>query len=266
MIKGMARLFIQIVKMRFRALIEYPGAFFAGIVAQWIGYGIEVFVLLMMVGRFGALMGWLPGEVVFGYAVWLLTYALGATLTFNLSRGFRQMGVSGELDEALIKPVPTLGYLIAANVNLGYISHVSLTLVVMGVAIARLGVAWGVWQWLWLTLLVLSGAVITGCLMLLFDLPALRLRGESPLGVFFWEGRRFSQYPLGIYPRPLQLVFSSLLPFGFVNYYPLLTLLGKTDGTPLWMASAAPLVALALLALTRYAFKRTIANYESAGT
>ena len=261
------RFFLKVVTLRFRAQIEYPGAYLTGIVAQWLSYGIEIFLIFVMVGRFGALGDWLPAEVVFQYAVWLLTYALGASFTFNLCMDFKRMGAEGLLDEALTRPVPTFAYLLATEYNLGYVSHVTLTLAVLVLSILRIGPHWTILEWVWLVVLILSGAAITGALMLLIDMPALRLRAQSPIHVFFWEGRQFSQYPISIYPRPLQLLFTSVLPFGFVGYYPLLTLLGKSDALfGRWMGYLSPLVAALLCALTAACWRRIVTRYESAGT
>lgn len=263
----MIKLFCRIVRLRFLALIEYPGSYVMGILAQWLSYGIEAALIVLTVSRFGALAGWSPDEVIFLYAVWLLTYALGASFTFNITRDLQNLSINGTLDESLIRPVPSMFFLIATNFNLGYVSHITLSLGVLVYAASRLSLHWSAPQWAWLCALVISGSVVTGCMMLLLNLPALRLRAKSPLSVFFSEGRRFAQYPLAIYPRPLQALFASALPFGFIGYYPLLGLLGKRDelfGRALTYLS--PVVAAILVALTVFCWNRAIRKYESAGT
>lgn len=261
------KVFGKIVKLRFLALIEYPGSYLAGIVAQWLAYGIEIFLLYLMISRFGTLAGWLPAEVVFLYAIWLLTYALGASFTFNIANSFAGMAVNGTLDEALIRPMPSMVYLLAANYNLGYISHVSLTTVVLGVSIWQMRVSWAIWQWAWLVVLIITGAVIQGCLMLLADMPALRTRGQSPTGMLFWEIRDFIQYPISIYPKTIQVVFTVILPYGFINFYPVQALLNKHDSVfgsvVIWLA---PVAAVILLGVTVLCWRAILRRYESAGT
>lgn len=261
------KVFAKIVKLRFLALIEYPGSYLAGIIAQWISYGIEVFLLYLMVSQFGALAGWLPMEVLFLYAIWLLTYALGASFTFNIANSFASMAVNGTLDEALVRPMPSMVYLLAANYNLGYISHVMLTTAVLSVSIWQMRVTWTLWQWAWLIVLLITGAVIQGSLMLLCDMPSLRMRGESPTGVFFWELRDFTKYPISIYPKSIQVVFTVILPFGFINFYPVQALLNKHDGVfgpvVIWLA---PVAAIILLCVTIFSWRAILNRYESAGT
>jgi ABC-2 type transport system permease protein len=85
--------------------------------------------------------------------------------------------------------------------------------------------------------------------------------------MFFWETRLFLQYPLNIYPKGLQFIFTTILPFGFVNFYPLQALLGKREGFFAggiqWLS---PLVALILLGITALCWQLITRKYESAGT
>jgi len=261
-------LFCKIVKYRFRALIEYPGAFFTGIIAQWLSYGIEMAMLFLIVWSFGALAGWVPDEVIFSYALWLLCYALAASFTFNLCRSFPQIAINGTLDEAFIRPMPPLAYLFATTYNLGYISHLIITIAALAFSITRLNLDWSVFQWFWLIILIITGAFIQGCMMLICDMPAIKTRSLSPAGTLYWDVNwLFIKYPISIYPRPLQLIFTSILPFGFIGFYPVQVLLGKQEGIlPQIMIWMSPVVAVILIFITAAFWRGITRRYESAGT
>jgi len=261
------RVFCSFVKYRFLAQIEYPGSYVLGIIAQWAVYGASVFMIYLMINSFGALGGWLPVEVIFLYAVWLMTYAMGAAFVFNICTNFSRMSVEGALDEAYVRPLSPFAYLISTNFNLGYISHVILTAGLLAFSIIQLGLSWSFLLWLWFVVVLLSGAVITACLMLICYMPAFRTRSRSPFEMFFSEGRYFNQYPLTIYPRPLQMIFTSILPFGFVSFYPIQVLLGKQDGIlPYITVWLAPLVAVTLAVAAMLCWRVISRGYESAGT
>ena len=38
-----------------------------------------------------------------------------------------------------------------------------------------------------------------------------------------------AQYPMGIFRRGIMLFFTFIIPYAFVNYYPLLFFLGRSD-------------------------------------
>jgi len=262
-------LFGKIVKYKFLAQIEYPGSYMAGITAQISAYGIEMVMVFLTIWRFGTLAGWLPAEVIFLYAVGLLSYAIGASFTFNFCRGMSEMAVGGTLDEALIRPVGTFSYLIATNYNVGYIAHITLTVIALAVSIFQLGIAqaWTFLYWLWFVVLIITGAVINGCMMLILEFPALRTRSRSPTGVFFWGFWGLKMYPITIFPRSIQFIFTVVLPYAFINFYPVQVLLGKRDGLfmpyTLWLS---PVVAAVLLGITALCWKAASRKYESAGT
>ena len=205
----------------------------------------------------------------FLYAAGLLSYAIGASFAFNVCMAMRDFAVSGTLDEALIRPVSTFPYLIATHYNLGYIAHIIITVIALAVSIAQLGIAstWTFLYWLWFVVLILAGAVINGCMMLLLEFPALRTRSRSPANILFWGFWGVKIYPITIFPRSIQLIFTVALPYAFINFYPMQVLLGKRDGLfmpyTLWLS---PVVAVVLLGLTALCWRIASGKYESAGT
>ena len=261
------RIFMIIVKYKFLARIEYPGSYAAAIVAQWLSYGTEMFMLFLMVWNFGALAGWLPAEIVFMYAAWLLSYALGASFTFNVNMAFRRMAIEGTMDEALVRPMPAFVYLVATHYNLGYISHITVCIAALGWSIMQLGLSWTVGHWVWLIVMIISGAVIHGCMMLLCGMPSMTTRSRSPTEMLYWEFWPFMRYPFTIFPRQLQFVFATVLPYAFISFYPVQVLLGIEDGlfarTAMWLS---PLVALLLIGVTAFCWIKISKFYESAGT
>jgi len=261
------RVFITIVKHIYRAKFEYPGSLMGGIIAQWLTFGTSMAMVFLMVWNFGSLAGWEPAEVVFINAIQLIAYAVGATFSFNLYRSFSEIAINGTLDEAYIRPMPPFLYLIATNYNIGYIAHFTISAVALGISISHLGLSWSVFQWIWLVVLIISGATITACLMLTTGMPAIRTRSRSPLTMFFWQGREFTQYPITIYPRAVVILFTTMLPFAFVNFYPVQVLLGKEDGImprlTMWLS---PLVAILLIGVTALCWRILSSKYESAGT
>ena len=261
------KILCQVIKFQFYAELEYPGAYLAGIIAQWILYGVQMFILVITIWNFGNLAGYYPEEVIFLFATWLLTYAIAATFTYNICRNFDQMVINGTMDEALVRPMPPFLYLLATNINVGYISHITLTTAVLGVSIWQLDIVWSVWQWLWLVVLLIAGSFITGCVMLIVNLPAMRTRSRSPFAALFWETRVFTQYPINIYPGVLQFVFTAVIPLAFINFYPAQVLFGRQDGlwpsVTMWLS---PVVAVLAVGITAFYWHRTSKFYESAGT
>jgi ABC-2 type transport system permease protein len=75
-------------------------------------------------------------------------------------------------------------------------------------------------------------------------------------------------YPLNIYPWILQLIFTFLIPIGFISYYPASEFLGKESGfhIPLSMALWTPVVGIVCFIISQFIFSIGMKKYESSGS
>jgi hypothetical protein len=82
--------------------------------------------------------------------------------------------------------------------------------------------------------LLMSGiAVFAG----IFLLAAWSIQGIEAANIFTYSGREIAQYPLGIYQKWVTRFFTLVIPFGCVNYLPLLFILDKVKGDGLLLNS-----------------------------
>ena len=76
-------------------------------------------------------------------------------------------------------------------------------------------------------------------------------------------GKNIAKYPMGIYKKGILLFFTFIIPYAFVNYYPLLYLLGKSTKV---IYAFSPLIVLLYLIPAFISFKVGINKYTSAGS
>jgi ABC-2 type transport system permease protein len=80
----------------------------------------------------------------------------------------------------------------------------------------------------------------------------------------FQEVRRFSEYPLSIFPMPLQWLFTLVVPIAFAGFYPSERLLEVTALSRLaWLALPLGLATYAVGALVWHA---GLARYQGTGS
>ena len=72
-----------------------------------------------------------------------------------------------------------------------------------------------------------------------------------------------AQYPIGIFKKGFVFVFTYIIPYGFVNYYPLLFILGKE--TNKWYI-LSPLITILYLIPSILIFYKGIKRYSSVGS
>ena len=75
-------------------------------------------------------------------------------------------------------------------------------------------------------------------------------------------GKHVAQYPIGVFKKGIVMFFTFIIPYGFVNYYPLLYLLGKTENV---LYCFSPIIVLIYVIPAFIAFKYGLKKYTSAG-
>jgi ABC-2 type transport system permease protein len=266
--KGPIGLYCGFAKVAIRSALAHRSSYWAGVAAQWLSYGATFATLYIMVQNFQVLAGWNAAEILFLYAMNLLSYALGACLFFNPCIGLADKIRTGEFDAALTKPVSPFGHEFYMGFNFGYVSHITLSLAVMIFAAFRVGLVLtplGVLTFFGMLL----GAVLVQAAFLIFPSAfSFLLINDNPVFSLFWASKEFIHYPLPIYPVVLQVLLTFVLPFAFMNFYPASVILGKETGVPFpaWLGYTTPLVGIILLVLSILFWNWALKKYQSTGT
>ena len=72
------------------------------------------------------------------------------------------------------------------------------------------------------------------------------LSREMRLQILYRLFVNLQKYPINIFPAVFQVLFTVVIPFGFIGYYPAMYLLGKTKMcVPMWLLAVTLLFALA---------------------
>ena len=89
------------------------------------------------------------------------------------------------------------------------------------------------------------------------------VKGLEVRNLFTDGGKHMAQYPIGIFKKSFVFVFTFIIPYAFVNYYPLMYFLGKSDNV-LYMLS--PIIVFLYLIPAFLTFKLGMKKYTSAGS
>ena len=91
----------------------------------------------------------------------------------------------------------------------------------------------------------------------------LTVQGLEVRNVFTDGGKNLAQYPIGIFNKYFVIIFTFIIPYAFVNYYPLLFILGRLENKILIFS---PLVVLLYLFISFKTFKWGMKKYTSTGS
>ncbi|WP_218571221.1 ABC transporter permease [Paenibacillus oralis] len=240
-----------------------------GVTAQFASYGAEFLLVWIVINRFQTIQGWLPDQVIFLYGLNLCSYALAGFFFFSINSGLPLMIKEGTFDEILTKPLNSFLYLSCREFNTGYLSHLILSIFVIGLAFQRLQLELTFVGFVYLVLVLLGGALIQGAGLIITAVPSFwftESRGIREL--LFFQAKNFIRYPLSIYHGFIQILLTLILPYAFINFYPAQYFLKKQDFgffSPVFQF-VTPIVGLVLFTLA-YGFWRVgIRSYQGTGS
>ena len=89
------------------------------------------------------------------------------------------------------------------------------------------------------------------------------VKGLEVRNVLTYGCREMAQYPIGIFKKGFVTFFTVIIPFGFVNYYPLLFILGDKTNK---IFIISPLITLLYLLPSILVFYVGMKRYSSVGS
>lgn len=262
------RLYGLFLRQRLKILMEYRVNFFIGAVSTVIYQAASLLTLWVVMQQVPTLTD--RNQQVWPFEAVLVMYGLvtlGQSLNHMLADNLWTIGWNyirtGLFDQFLIRPVNPLFHLLADRFCHDGIGHflVGLTLVVTG--INGMGLVWGPFLVLYVAVMALSTGLIFFALNLITASSAFFIIQSIPITQMVFNMHEFARYPLSMYHAGLQWVLTLVIPYGIATFYPVSYLLGRESGIWAW---AAPLVAVAFVALAYQAWRFGLRHYASAGS
>ncbi|MDQ3541510.1 MAG: ABC-2 family transporter protein [Chloroflexota bacterium] len=258
----------RIASLRLRGQMQYRSSFLMQIFGNFIINFGELIVLYTLFQRFDDLGGWSLGDVLFLHGMSLLMFGIGDTLSQGL-RGVPVLIREGTFDRVLIRPMSSFVQALVTEVSLRHLGLLAQGLLVFGLAIGLVEVAWSPAKIGFLCIVIVSGAAL---FLALFTIEAIvsfwTVNSLEAINAFTYGGSDLGQYPLHIFDQRLRWLFLWIIPIGFLTYYPALYILDKPDplGLPGIARFVAPVAAGIFCAAVAWGWNVAIRHYRSTGS
>jgi ABC-2 type transport system permease protein len=190
--------------------------------------------LYFLFERFGQIKGWEFFEVALCFAVIHMAFATSECFARGYD-AFSSLVVNGEFDRVLVRPRSTVVQVLGSKFEFTRFGRLLQSVMVLGWALMNLSIDWSVIKAITLCLMVISGILIfTGIYIVAATMCFWTIQGIEIVNILTDGGREIAQYPLNIYQRWITKFFTYVIPFGTVNYLPLMYVLGKTEGNDIF--------------------------------
>ncbi len=249
-----------------RAAWQYPTSFVLLAVGNGLITGLDFVGLWIMFSHLERLAGFSLHEVALLYGSASLALGIADTVIGSVERIGTYIR-TGRLDQMLTKPVPLLVQVCADQFTLRRLGRITQAAVVFGWACTY--VEWTPLRAIVALSMILSGAVVFFGLFVGFSsIQFWTIDATEFANAFTYGGATVTQYPLSIFPKEVLVALTFVIPVAFVNWYPCLYLLGRTDpaGMPEAFQFVSPLAAVLSVALALLVWRSGVRHYTSTGS
>jgi ABC-2 type transport system permease protein len=213
--------------------------------------------------KFDNIKGFSVYEVLLCFSIIHFGFAFNETFFRGIDK-FEDLIIDGSLDRFLLRPQNVLFQVLCTKTDAVKIFRVLQSLIVMVIALLNLDINWNISKVICLLLMMVSSILIFfGLFVLTSSYCFITIQGLEVKNLLTDGGKNLAQYPISIYRKGVQSFFTFIIPYGFINYYPLLYFIDKTDNI-LYMLS--PLLVLVFLIPCLLSFKIGLKHYNSAGS
>ncbi|MEV6324634.1 ABC-2 family transporter protein [Nocardia sp. NPDC051787] len=259
--------YVAVLRSRIRAQRSYRLSFASDVFSAFM-FGLIELAEVWLIFRSARVLGGLDLDAA------LLLFGLSHT-SFTLSQVlFGHLDTlpvlirMGQLDAYHIRPQPLLLQLITSDISLRRFARASVSIVALGVGLARNDIDWGAGTATLLTLTLLGGiALFGGVFVCAAGLQFYLIDGSELTNSFTYGGSFAATQPASVFPTPMKLLFGFAIPVSFTAYIPTLALL-RLPGPPLlpsWLAWLTPVAALWVWLLALGLWRSGTRHYQGGG-
>jgi ABC-2 type transport system permease protein len=258
-------IYFRYLAMNVKSILEYRLSAWFVAAGQLLTTLFAFLGLSLLFRRFGSLAGWSFAEAALCFGVTYTAFAISETF----ARGFdvfSRMVIQGEFDRVLLRPRNTIIQVLGARTDITRLSRVLFGIVLICVIVPRTDIVWGLSKITTLVLMVLGGsAVFTGVFILGATVCFFTLEGLELINIFTDGGRELASYPLPVYGKWVTRFFTFIIPFGCMNYLPLLYLTGRAERWSL-LYMLMPLLGFVFILPCILVWRLGVRHYSSAGS
>ena len=260
----------KLIGVQFRSQLQYRVSFLLDLLATGLIVVFEFGSIALVLLQFDHISGWTIGEIAFLYGIVEIAFGLMDMVFsgFDPSR-FGQEVRKGSFDQILLRPINVTVQVLGAELVIRRLGRITMGIVVFTLALQQTEIQWTLLKLLYLPVVILSitcffgGLFVVGATITFWTVESIEV-----MNIITYGGSYVMSYPMNIFQTWIRRFFTYMLPAIFLNFYPALYFLDKTDpfNLPLFTRFLSPVVGTAVLYLALRFWRFGIQHYQSTGS
>lgn len=246
-----------------RSLTQYRADFLIMLFFTSLSQVCNLAVIGIIYNNIPLVDGWSLWEILLLYGY--LLFSEGAVnFFFQGAWKITQMLNKGEIDRFLVRPIPVGLQLITAKIDFDGLNKMFIASVLFGLSMSHCVIHWSVGKVLYFIGTLFVACIIRFAMIWIASCASFWLQGaKNNLNFLVLSIGEMAKYPLTIYPSFLRGCFAYAIPYAFVAYYPVCSLLEKN--TKWWNDLGILGVGILSVILSGVVLHAGMQRYESTG-
>ena len=251
------------MKLHLKRILQYKVSFVLSLISQIFIFFTYYFTIIALFNKFSNVNEFTVYEILLTFSIIQFGYSINEVFARGIDH-FDRLIIQGEYDRILLRPRNVLLQVLGYEIDFTKLSKVLQAIIILVISILNIDVVWNLEKILTLILMLISSCLIFfGIFLLSASYCFITLEGLEARNLITDGGKNMAQYPIGIFNKGFKFFFTFVIPYAFVNYYPLLYLIGRSDNRILIFS---PLLVFIFLIPCSVTFKFLSRKYTSAGS
>lgn len=255
-------IYFKFLRLHVKSDLQYKKSLILNLLSNAIVFFTYYFTIIALFNKFNYLKGYTIYEILLTFSVIQIGFSVNETFFRGLDR-FDELIITGEFDKMLTRPLPIITQVLSYKVELTKLTRLIQGIIILVIALLKLNMEWNIIKVCVLIFMIISSILIFfGLFLLMASYCFYTVQGLEVRNLFTDGGKHMAQYPIGIFKKGFIFIFTFIIPYGIVNYYPLLYFLGRTDNL---FYGLSPLLIILFLIPCFLIFKIGMKKYTSCG-
>ena len=223
------KVYFHALGMHLKSELEYRANFILSFLSQILVFFTYYFVILALFTKFDNIKGFTLYEVLLCFSIIQFGFSFNEVFARGIDQ-FDNLIIRGEFDRLLLRPKNLILQSAYSEGDFVKLSRLIQAIIVLVIALRHLAIKWTVMKIITLLLMLLSSCIIFfGIFLVAAAYCFYTVQGLEVRNVFTDGGKHMAQYPIGVFSKGFVIFFTFIIPYAFVNYYPLLYFLGHKN-------------------------------------
>ncbi len=227
------KMYFACVRTAFAQAAAYRADFIMGTFITLLSNILFPLVTVLIYANGAEFPGWDMWEVLLVQSVYSMSTGVSSMLLSSVLWVTMDHIRSGSFETVLLKPVSPLFFIMASNFDVQSIGLFVGGLIMAVIATAHTGIA-GVSAVVSAIVLFVVGLLVLCGMNLIMAAISFKWVGNSRIPEIFDSISNFGKYPLGIFPRAVQILSVLIIPVAVIGFFPASALLGRLDVRVFW--------------------------------